>query len=415
MDKKDTFCILPWMQIATTAGGTYRVCCNSIPEKNHIVDDNGDRLTLSKHIVKNMWNTQYMKSLRKEMMSGIEPKICKRCFQEEKIGIQSARLGYNRQFKHLKKPLLENTLPNGFIEPYIEYMDLRLGNLCNLKCVMCNPYASNQWIDEWNLINEKLSSKTTKYLSHMDWFENDAFVEHLTPYLNTTKLIYLTGGEPTLAKGQYSLLDKCIDLNIAENITLKYNTNLTNIPSKLLEYWKNFKKIQLNVSIDAYGELNDYIRFPSKWKIIDRNLKQIESIAQDKNWTISIHCTVQMYNILHLTTLFDYLKNFKHIQQFPYLNILNHPEYLNVKVLPLHLKNKARDILMGWQKRNQDYYNNETDREFLLKIDGLLQYMYNDDWSYLFEEFKTKTIKLDESRNLNIVSVASEFKDYFND
>ena len=30
------------------------------------------------------------------------------------------------------------------------YVDLRLGNLCNSKCRMCNPGTLTQWVEEWN-------------------------------------------------------------------------------------------------------------------------------------------------------------------------------------------------------------------------------------------------------------------------
>ncbi len=412
---KDTFCILPWIHVSTSSSGNYRVCCNSLPEKNAICDNDGNRLKLLKHPIKTMWNIDYMKSLRKEMMNGIEPKICKKCFQEEKIDIISARQIYNMQFDHLKEPLLKNTLPDGFSEPYVGYIDIRLGNICNLRCVMCNPGTSNQWVKEWSLINEKLDDNQIKSFSNMNWFEDGGFMERLIPYLKTTEMINMMGGEPTLSKSQYHLLDKCIELDVAKNIILKYNTNLTNIPNKLLEYWDHFKGIRMNVSIDAYGALNDYIRFPSKWKIIDRNLKRIDHMAQkNKKWRISIHCCIQMYNILHLTPLFDYLKTFDHIQQFPYLNILDRPEYLNIRVLPLQLKDQATDILENWKHDHLDHYiDNSVDQHYFLKIDGVIKFMYNEDWSHLFEEFKTKTQILDKSRKLDIFSVVPEFKDYY--
>ena len=37
MDMTDTFCILPFMHLATSASGNLRVCCNSTPGKNFIL------------------------------------------------------------------------------------------------------------------------------------------------------------------------------------------------------------------------------------------------------------------------------------------------------------------------------------------------------------------------------------------
>ena len=35
----DTFCVLPWMHLATNPGGSLRVCCNSNPKTNRIIKD----------------------------------------------------------------------------------------------------------------------------------------------------------------------------------------------------------------------------------------------------------------------------------------------------------------------------------------------------------------------------------------
>ncbi|MFZ9151303.1 MAG: hypothetical protein ACO22T_09025, partial [Burkholderiales bacterium] len=32
----------------------------------------------------------------------------------------------------------------------INKLFIRMGNLCNLKCRMCNPYSSSPWVDDWN-------------------------------------------------------------------------------------------------------------------------------------------------------------------------------------------------------------------------------------------------------------------------
>ena len=97
----------------------------------------------------------------------------------------------------------------------------------------------------------------------MNWPTNEKTWENLMPIIDTVEEIYLTGGEPTLALEQYKLFDRCIELNKAKDIILKYNTNLTNIPPKMIEYWTHFKKIKINASIDGYDQLNRYIRYPN--------------------------------------------------------------------------------------------------------------------------------------------------------
>ena len=102
----------------------------------------------------------------------------------------------------------------------------------------------------------------------------------------------MTGGEPTLALSQYKLFDYCIENDLASNIRLKYNTNLTNVPQKMLDYWKHFKRVQLNASIDAVGDRDRYILYPSTWEKIEENFDKLNGIP---SVAIQVHCTVSSF------------------------------------------------------------------------------------------------------------------------
>ena len=370
MKHSNSFCILPWMHLATNASGNYRVCCNSTPGKNFILKPDGNPYKIYKDNINDVWYSDTYQNIRKQFLNNERPEMCERCFREEDSGIKSARKGWNESwmFEYEK-----STTPN--IE--VKYIDIRLGNLCNLKCRMCNPYASNQWVKDWELIEQWKDPSEKIRLAKMDWPNNPATWSNLEPILNTIEMIYLTGGEPTLAIEQYKLFDICIERNIAKNITLKYNSNLTNIPPKMIEYWKHFKEIKMNASIDGIEKINDYIRYPSNWKNIERQLKTF--INMDVK--LQIHTTVQMHNIMHLPELFDY---FDQYELEPYLNILNHPDYLNVRVLPSEQKEKAKELL-------QPYKHKE-------KVEGLITYMMDEDWSHLYDKFLEKTKILDDNR-----------------
>ena len=86
---------------------------------------------------------------------------------------------------------------------------------------MCNPYASNQWVKEWNLVEEALSPEEYKNLSSMDWPEIEKTWQNLFSIAHTVEEIYLTGGEPTIIKEQHRLLDYFIEKGTAKNIRLK--------------------------------------------------------------------------------------------------------------------------------------------------------------------------------------------------
>lgn len=380
-----TFCILPWMHLATNASGNLRVCCNSTPGKNFVTKEDGKPYKLNRDNLEEAWNSDVYSTIRKQMLSDERPDMCVRCFREEDVGIKSARQSWNSKWQEDK----EYTEDAPFD---IKYVDLRLGNLCNLKCRMCNPYASNMWVKEWHLVDTALDPAEYERLSKMNWPEDKKTWENLFSIAHTVDEIYLTGGEPTVIKEQQKLLDYFIDNNTAKDIRLKYNTNLVLLPAWLLERWGHFKRVQLNCSIDATGALDTYIRHPSKWKKI---VKNFEAIRQLPNAGIEIHCTVQMYNILYLDKLIEWALPYN---VKIYFNILNHPDELNIRVLPNELKILA-------EERLQPYL-------YLEKVEGIIKYMWAEDWTNKLDKFISYTTALDKSRDEQLIDIVPEFKNY---
>ncbi len=384
MSKSKTFCVLPWMHLATNASGNLRVCCNSTPGINMIVDSSGKPYKLYRDDLKTAWNSETYKTIRKQMLSGKRPDMCIRCFREEDTGLSSARNSANKKWLDPNAEYVENPELN------IRYVDIRLGNLCNLKCRMCNPYASNQWLKEWELISPGMEASERNRLKKMDWPENPKTWENLFSISNTVEEIYLTGGEPTIIHEQHQLLQHFIDLGTAKNIRLKYNINMTNIPKHLLELWTHFKRVQLNCSIDAYGELNHYIRYPSHWSTVTKTWEHIQTLD---NVVYEIHCTVQMYNILKLNELIEWAKPYN---TRIYFNILNHPRELNIRVMPKDLKDLAAERLQPYLA--------------LEKVQGIIDYMYAEDWNDKYNRFLEYTNALDTSRDENLFDLIPEFK-----
>ena len=381
----NTFCILPWMHLATTATGNLRVCCNSTPGDNLILKSDGTPYKLYRDNMQAAWNSETYATIRKQLLNNERPDMCTRCFREEDAGIRSARQAWNEKWTEDKPYTLDAPFE-------IKYVDLRLGNLCNLKCRMCNPYSSNMWVKEWASVDTALSESEYKRLSRMDWPEQEKTWENLFDIAHTVEEIYLTGGEPTVIKEQQRLLDYLIDEGIAGNIRLKYNTNLVKMPEWLFDRWLHFKRIQLNCSIDAVGELDHYIRHPSRWQTVLENFERIQTLD---NANIEIHCTVQMYNILRMSEFIEWANPYGHKI---YFNILNHPEHLNIRVLPNALKQQAHEQLKPYVD--------------LPKVQDIIDYMWHEDWSEKLPAFYKYTHTLDASRSENLHSIVPEFAHY---
>ena len=134
-----TFCILPWTHIATYTDGTALLCCIAQPGKEV---ENLNELTL-----KQVWNGNMFKDARLKMLKGEQVSNCSHCYREEKVGINSHRLVENKVWdKKLGtdyvQTLIDNTQLDGSVTHDVITLDFRLGNTCNLQCVMCRPVDS---------------------------------------------------------------------------------------------------------------------------------------------------------------------------------------------------------------------------------------------------------------------------------
>ena len=382
----DTFCALPWMHIATSPGGTFRVCCNSDNKNNKILKEDGTPYKIYKDSVSDVKSSPTYALIKEQMLNGIQPPTCKRCFKQEEAGFESSRQIYNNMWQSKVDVNKEND---------VLYLDLRLGNLCNLKCRMCNPYSSNQWVSEWEELYGKFGDNERNWLSDMSWQKSDKINRNLFELAHMVEEIYLTGGEPTLIKEQDILLDYCIEKDLAKNINLKYNTNLTHIPDSLIEKWKQFRGVLLNCSIDAYGDLNTYIRNPIKWSKVSRNFEKLKSIPNIKT---DVCITVQIYNVMHINKLLDWVISQNLPNTMIFFNILEEPPYLNIKAMPQKLKDISA-------KRLEPYYH-------LPKLSNVVDYMMIETTPH-WNEFILFTRKLDAMRNEDVTSVVPELKEYF--
>ena len=383
------------MHIATNSTGNLRVCCNAVPTKGYIYKSDGNPYKLFRDDINEAWHSKTYKNIRQDFLNGNKPEICERCFREEDAGLKSARQSANEQWG---TECSMTTTP----EMDIRYVDLRLGNLCNLKCRMCNPYSSSIWTKEWNKVvteEEQISQDEVTRLAQLDWPTKDKTWDNIKEILPSVEMIYFTGGEPTLTLEQMSLLEYCVN-NGYTDIILKYNTNLTNIPERILDLWKNFKKIRINASIDAIGDLNRYIRYPSSWEEITNNLDILKNIP---NVHVGIHTTVQMYNIFDLHNIIAYFKDYNH-----FLNILNHPKHLNIRVLNKKHKQKILNRLLTCP------VHNVSTTTIADRIEGIIKYM-QEDWHDKWPAFVAYTKNVDKQRKENILDHIEEFNEDSND
>ena len=279
--------------------GAVKLCCVAVdPTKKEL----GKHMTVKKKNPSELWNDPYMQTVRQRLLEGKQVQDCGQCYQRERRGEYSSRQRANRDWSAQVEKIMHK--PTTVVEDTPIYLDVRFGNLCNLKCRMCTGIYSKVLGEELESIADEdeefrlLAPDSAKSYT-FDWYENPNFWEDLKQYMSSVKLIYLTGGEPTLVQGNYEFLQQLIDKGYAQNIGLVFNTNVTNFQQRFLDIINQFKDVTLNLSIDGIEGVQEYIRYPSKWTHIQKNMNLLMTkIKQaDTKFNLVFTPTVSILNV----------------------------------------------------------------------------------------------------------------------
>lgn len=372
----DTFCVMPWVQLATRPNGDVRTCClmsNANTKERGCTDIN-----LKKDRFYDSWNSKFQTQVRKDLLNGIKNPNCKTCWEKEEVGLLSRRQFSSKLFKDdvTEELARENTDNSGntLLQPVS--FDLRFGNLCNLKCVMCHPDNSTSWVSDYVKIWGPDHAKDWNF----NWYENENFWNDMEKNIHSIKHIYMCGGEPLLIKNHDYFLQKCVEGGYAKNIKLEYDSNITIVRDHIIDLWSHFKHVFVRASIDDYGEQNDYIRHPSRFKVIQKNLKKLDNA----DILLGISMSISIFNSCTFKNLFDYVKSEFH----------DRSGRLDVKISPRMVTNPSYLDMRNLPQPAKDYIINEINYDY---ISDYLKYKPNN----TKENFTQYADKLDSLRSTN--------------
>jgi organic radical activating enzyme len=357
-------------------------------------------------------NSDSFKAVRKQMLNGEEPEPCKGCYRKEEKGLQSKRVRESKNFPTMTEELARTiTQEDGSITPRIEFVELRLGNICNLRCVTCNPLSSSQWRSDYLKLAEKFDFLKDKYqmmdkgrfttwpigyadsnVFELDWPESDIFWYDLEQLSSDLKVIYINGGEPTLIKKHWEFLHSLVIADRAKNIELNYSINMTNIPPFAYELWAAFKKVRISCSIDAVGDKNTYIRYPTDWGTVVANY----AMLKDAKVEVSITQTISALNYDSLDEFAEFFKG-----DYIHYNFVTDPAYYSPAILPqeyrdeLHKRYEA--TLPGYLqvqlvKAFGGVKTDETNQATMLQVTKQLDTIRNTNFSETFPELWQRLI-----------------------
>jgi len=365
----DNFCVMPFIHAFVTPNIISPCCAYT-----------GDLRFNSKS---QYWTSEQVKKIQQNMLQNVRDNGCQICWKKEDRGYSSLRQHSNEIYKnHIEQIRGNQTLQQPF------YLDLRLGNLCNLKCRMC--------ISEWS---SQIASEIIENPNE-DWIDtpeqkilelDDSTWQLLEQWIPHVRRVFMTGGEPTIIKRNLEYIEKIIESGRSKEVELIFTTNATNINSKFVEVGKQFKSVSYNVSIDAVGELAKYIRYPSDWRTIENNLNNIGQ-------GVSFNTTIQWLNMTRLNEIFDYIEHcgipfggiwFQLVTDPAYLDPIHAPRFMKEKCIsdidnflnrPFLQDEKYQNILYGELKRSlrqtREFLTNNIDQvkyvdEFLKRMEIL--------------------------------------------
>jgi MoaA/NifB/PqqE/SkfB family radical SAM enzyme len=410
----------PFTGLATREDGAVKVCCRSAPIGN-----------IQNNTLEEIWNNNTMRLVRKQVLCGERPEVCKPCFDLEDQGVESLRQRHiNGVIPEARINLYPNAINNlntvDYTMPFeFPTIEIKLNNLCNLKCRMCNPLDSTNWTD-WDKVVpfykkennflvptiEGLVDKPGKYIGEFDDTNNWwASFEKLLPHF---RRVEFAGGEPLMDPQHYKILDMLKPYG--KNIEIKYATNGTTLGiSKgrtIHDYWPHFRSVAVNVSLDGIHDVYNYIRGNGDFKQVEANIKEIQKISNVSRVVGAF--TAQASNILQAAECIDYFINKMNIVF--YSHRVGYPTCLSAQVLPFDLKDLAIKRLQSVDLRVDSWA--AVKKNPLLgivthqQIKDNINYLQAKDQHHLWHDFLEFNRQLDATRNQSLLDTVSEFRPY---
>ena len=311
----DKPCAAPLTSVAIKPNGRLRPCC-------WWTDDEEPRLANTS--IKDYINKD-LQFIYAYMKQGKWPKGCNKCNTSQK-----SRYDY-----------YERLYPRARDEPRkLRTMDLRFGTLCNASCITCSSTNSNYFykVKSQGLyltpehIPFKDQTSIDAYEAEQDWWKNPRNIKEITDNLDSVDHLYVTGGEPTINPMFHSILEHLHSQGRTSEVSIEVNTNGTNLNQSFKDLIQPFKKTVL-FSIDGWGELNNAMRYPTKFSAVEKNLLAYSSIDSGLGDEVIVTPTVCVFNFFKLVPLLDWCM-YNRIRVTEKLNVLNRPAWQSVAQLP---------------------------------------------------------------------------------
>lgn len=364
------FCVVPFVSVYQSSNGGSH-CCRMPP----------------------LWQgptpvffTQRSIDIREKILQGHRVPECKKCYEIDDNHGHSDRKSMSYDLSSRLKLYSESDLAKN---TKVKFVNLTLNNQCNLLCRMCGPSSSNLIAREYKelkLYDGQIESKQTQF----DKIDIDSL-----------QRLLVTGGEPTINSDFLEFLYS-LPLEKQQTLEVLISTNAVILNDRIKALTKKIPNMQFSVSIDGLDELNHYIRWPSDWKKVAKNIEFIHSQGQLSNFKT----TVSIYNINHLYELYSWIDT--HYSNIPCgMNFVEQPDHL----IPWNYPNRLEIETMLDKIKNLKLY--QDNQEFQDSISYIQSKIHN--WQFnkeLLTKFFTFNDILDHKRQVSLKDYNKELDSY---
>ena len=324
----DLYCPSMWKSTHLDTDGYITPCCMFIDgkfKKYKITD-----VTNIEDVLVNQFQ-----EYRDQLSNGEWPEGCNQCKFAEQEGRSSKRVQDLYMLDQVTNGKLD-TFPTPPSNVALEYLQLKTGRLCNLKCTICTPTCSTSIASE-QLAKGHLDRATyDKLQKQIEWsYDINEYKKLDAP---SYYRIDIAGGEPLMNKTHFEWLHHLAKTTDTSRTQLLYNTNGTFVPNdKEIDIWKQYKGVWVAVSMDSYGKKFEFLRVGANWENVLANLKFIEETVIQKELpkgssNTSIVMTIHKGNVLDIFETYNIIKDNVNIENPNFLNFnyLYYPEHMAI-------------------------------------------------------------------------------------
>lgn len=306
-----------------------------------------------------MMRSEWLSTTKQLFSNNQWPAECVRCKQQEDIGLKSDRLQWIDYHQYL------------LVDHGADYLmvSMMLDNVCNTACQFCSPHISS-----------KIASLQTVPLK----IRQVGSYEEKLP-LNRITQIDLEGGEPSNSKNVKQLLT-----NLPQRVnTIKMYTNARSFLDELVPVAERGIEIQISISLDGVGPVQEYIRWPTQWSEFCQTIEKYKElqIRFPDTVSLSFKTTICALNLFDLPNIINFAEKQNIVHS---VSQLAHPQALHISSANSHtisarkqLEKSSSELCqklahgVATQKENQQEIDKFIDQQDTLRKISIKDYIVN--------------------------------------